>query len=58
MRLSAPTTPVFLISVILAILVVVVKFAGVSIPVVGAHLFETLALAYIILLAGNLFRGL
>ena len=58
MKLSAPTMPVFLVSIILAILVAAVKYAGVSVPVIGGYLFESLALAYIILLAGNLFKGI
>ncbi|GAB4231594.1 MAG: hypothetical protein Kow0032_13930 [Methyloligellaceae bacterium] len=59
MRLSAPTLPVFLISIILAALVVGVKYFGLSgIPFIGKHLFETLLAAYALLLAGTLFRGL
>lgn len=59
MRLSPPTLPVFLLSVILAGLVVAVKYFGVSgIPYVGGNLFETLLGAYALLLIGNLFRGL
>ena len=59
MRLSPPTMIVFLISVILAGLVVAVKYFGVSgIPYIGANLFEGLLAAYAILLAGTLFRGL
>jgi hypothetical protein len=59
MRLSAPTLPVFIISVVLAALVIAVKYFGVGgIPWVGTHLIETLLIAYAVLLAGNLFRGL
>jgi hypothetical protein len=58
MKLSAPTVPIFLISVILAGLAVAVKYLGVSVPYVGGHLFETLLAGYAVLLAGNLFRGL
>lgn len=59
MRLSPPTLPVFLVSVVLAALVVAVKYFGVSgIPYVGDRLFETLLVAYVVLLIGNLFRGL
>ncbi|MGE0613562.1 MAG: hypothetical protein AB7G34_03600 [Hyphomicrobiales bacterium] len=58
MNLSAPTIPVFLISIILAALVVAVKYFGVAIPWVSGHLFESLLISYAILLAGNLFRGL
>ncbi|MCB1478821.1 MAG: hypothetical protein R3D43_12240 [Tepidamorphaceae bacterium] len=57
-NLSPPTNPVFIISVVLAILAVLVRYAGVNIPVVSGNVFETLAIAYIVLLVGNLFRGL
>ena len=59
MRLSAPTLPVFIISVVIAALVIAVKCFGVAgIPWVPGHLLETLLIAYAVLLAGNLFRGL
>ncbi|MEM8812747.1 MAG: hypothetical protein AAGF59_09030 [Pseudomonadota bacterium] len=58
MRLSAPTMPIFLISLVLAILVALVKYGGVSIPFVSANLFESLGIAYLILLAGNLLKGI
>lgn len=59
MRLSPPTIPVFIISVVLAGLVVAVRYFGVSgIPWVGSHVFETLLIAYAVLLLGNIFRGL
>lgn len=57
MNLSAPTMPVFLISLIIAVLVAVVKYAGVSVPVISGHTFEALAIAYIILLLGNLLKN-
>lgn len=58
MRLSAPRLPLFLLSLVLAILVVAVRYGGVSVPVVGGYLFESLGIAYLILLAGNVFRGM
>lgn len=58
MRLSAPTIPIFLISVILAIAAALVVYGGVRIPLVSGHAFITLGIAYLVLLAGNLFRGL
>jgi hypothetical protein len=48
---------VFLISVFLALLAVLVRYAHVAIPVVSAHSFETLLAAFLLLLAGNLFKG-
>ncbi len=59
MRLSPPTLPVFLLSIVLAGLVVAVKYFGVGgIPYISGNLFEALLGAYALLLAGNLFRGL
>ena len=55
MNLSAPTQPVFLISVILAVLAVVATF--VAIPVVSANAFWVAIIAYIVLLAGNVMKG-
>jgi hypothetical protein len=56
-RLSPPTQVVFFLSLLLAILALLAKYAAVSIPVVSAHTFETLLLAFLLLLAGNLFRN-
>lgn len=59
MRLSPPTLLVFTLSVILAGLVIAVKYFGVAgIPYVGRYQFETLLAAYVLLLLGNLVRGL
>ena len=58
MRLSAPTLVVFLISVIIAALVVAVKYFGMTIPYVGNNTFEALLITYVLLLIGNLFPGL
>ncbi len=58
MNLSAPTMPIFLVSVILAVLAAVVMYGGVKIPVVSGNTFATLGLGYILLLAGNLFKGI
>lgn len=58
MNLSAPTLPVFLISLVLAVLAVLVVYAGVKIPVVSGNAFITLLIGYVVLLAGNLFKGI
>lgn len=58
MRLSAPTPVLFLISVIIAALVVAVKYFGVESPYLGNNTFEALLIAYVLLLTGNLFPGL
>lgn len=56
--LSPPTKPVFIISVVLALLAVLVWLGIVNLGIVRANLFETLLLAYAALLIGNLVRGL
>jgi hypothetical protein len=56
--LSPPTYPIFLISVILFILALIAQYGGTNIPVVSEHVWETLLVAYVVLLIGNLFRGL
>lgn len=56
-RLSPPTQVVFFISLLLAVLALLTAYANVTIPVVSGHAFETLLLAFLLLLAGNLFRG-
>ncbi len=57
MNLSAPTLPVFLVSIILAVLAVLVVYAGIKIPVITGNAFITLLIGYVVLLAGNLFKG-
>jgi hypothetical protein len=58
LNLSAPTLPVFLLSVILAVVALLVHYAGVSIPYVGKHVFEVLVIAYVALFAGNILKGI
>ncbi|MBX9711166.1 MAG: hypothetical protein K2X60_09035 [Xanthobacteraceae bacterium] len=58
MNLSAPTLPVFLVSIILAILAVIVTYGGIKIPVISGNAFITLLAGYVVLLAGNLFKGI
>ena len=55
--LTPPSRAVFVISVFLALLALLVRFAHVAIPVVSAYTFETWLIAFLLLLAGNLFRG-
>ena len=55
--LTPPTMVVFVISVILAILALMMHYAGLRIAVIApARVFDILAVAYLILLAGVLFR--
>ena len=56
--LTPPTKLTFIVSVVLVILALLVRYAHVSVPVVSAHVFETLLIGYLVLLVGNLFRGL
>ena len=56
--LTPPTRLTFMVSVILVILALLVRYRHVSIPVVSAHVFETLLIGYLVLLVGNLFSGL
>jgi hypothetical protein len=55
MNLSAPSTLVFIVSLILAALAIIGQFA--EIPFFTANGFWVLALAFVILAVGNLFRG-
>ena len=52
--LTPPSRAVFIISVFLALLALLVRYAHVAIPVVSTYTFETLLVAFLILLAGNL----
>jgi hypothetical protein len=56
MNLTPPTTAVFMLSAILALLAIIGQFA--HIPFITEHAFWVAIAAYIILLVGNLFRGL
>lgn len=56
-RLSPPTQVVFLISLLLAVLALLAQYTTLTIPVVSGHTFETLLLAFLLLLAGNLLRN-
>jgi hypothetical protein len=55
MNLSPPTTAVFVISLILAVLAIIGTF--VAIPLISANAFWVAIIAYIILAVGNVFRG-
>ncbi|GBE44006.1 hypothetical protein BMS3Bbin10_02090 [bacterium BMS3Bbin10] len=56
MKLSAPTQPVFIISLILAILAVLGVFM--AIPLVSGNAFWVAIIAYVVLLVGNVAKGL
>jgi hypothetical protein len=55
MNLSPPTTAVFVISLILAVLAIIGQF--VAIPLVSDQGFWVAVIAYFILAIGNVFRG-
>jgi hypothetical protein len=57
--LTPPSIPVFIISLVLAIVAFLMRYAGLSIPVIRAqHVFDVLAIAYIVMLVGVLVRRL
>lgn len=60
--MSAPTFAIWLISTVLAVVVLLMVYAGVTVPVLSpiaaGHTFEVLLLAYILLWLGTTFRGL
>jgi type IV secretory pathway VirB3-like protein len=56
LNLSAPTVPVFFVSVALAILALIGHFA--SAGFLTTQKFWIAILAYVVLLVGNLFKGL
>lgn len=55
MRLSAPSFPVFLISLILAVAAVASRFT--TVPIVDGYAFWFVVGAYVLLVLGNILRG-
>ena len=58
LRLTPPTVPIFLISVLLAVIALLAHYAGIRIPLIAGHDFDVLAIGYLVLLIGVVFRGL
>jgi uncharacterized membrane protein YcaP (DUF421 family) len=56
LELSAPRIITFVVSIIIAAVAVVIHYANISIPHVHSG-FIVLLIAYLILAAGNLLRG-
>jgi hypothetical protein len=57
--LTPPSLLVFIISLVLAVLAFLVHYAHVSVPIISsAHVFDVLAIAYVVLLVGVLFKGI
>jgi hypothetical protein len=56
--LTPPSFIVFIISLVLAVLAFLVHYAHLSMPVVSsANVFDVLAIAYVVMLVGVLFKG-
>jgi hypothetical protein len=48
---------IFLISVVLALIALLIRYAHVSVPIISAsRIFDVLAIAYVVLVIGVLFR--
>lgn len=57
--LTPPSIAVFIVSLILAIIAFLMRYAGLSIPVLRPqYVFDVLAIAYILMLVGVLVRRL
>jgi hypothetical protein len=55
--LTPPSLVIFLISVVLALVALLVRYAHVSVPIISAsRIFDVLAIAYVVLVIGVLFR--
>jgi hypothetical protein len=55
--LTPPSLAIFLISVVLALIALLVRYAHVSVPIISAsRIFDVLAIAYVVLVIGVLFR--
>ena len=57
MALTPPSQVTFILAVLLTVLSLLVHYANVAIPIVSGHSYETLLAAFLLLLAGNFFRG-
>jgi hypothetical protein len=60
--LSRPTFIIWLISTVLAVVVILMVYAGIAVPVispiVAGHTFEVLLIAYVLLWLGTVVSGL
>jgi hypothetical protein len=57
-ELTPPSFVIFVLSLVLALLAVLVHYAHLSVPIIDAsHAFDVLAIAYLVLTIGVLFRG-
>ena len=58
MNISAPRQITLIVSVVIALVALFVRYSGVAIPVLSDHPFGTLLIAYVVLLIGNLVEGI
>lgn len=56
--LTPPSMLVFVISAVLGILALLIRYAGISIPALNPHTFSMLAIAFVLLVAGVVFPRL
>jgi hypothetical protein len=57
--LTPPSWPIFAISLVLAVLAILVRYAHVSVPIINAaRVFDILVIAWLLLAAGVVFRRL
>jgi hypothetical protein len=55
--LTPPSLAIFLISLLLAAIALLVRYAHVSVPIISSsRVFDVLAIAYVVLMIGVLFR--
>lgn len=58
LMLTPPSIVIFGLSIVLALLAMLVRYGGVSVPLINAsRVFDVLAIAYVLLAAGVLIRG-
>jgi hypothetical protein len=57
--LTPPSFAIFAISLVLALFALLMRYGGVNVPVLRAsHAFDLLAIGYVLLTIGVLFRGI
>ena len=55
--LTPPSLMIFVISLVLALIALLIRYAHVSIPIISSsRVFDVLAIAYLVLVIGVLFR--
>ena len=58
MNISAPRQITLIVSVLIALVALVAHYGGVRIPLFSEHPFGTLLVSYLVLLVGNLVKGI